>query len=148
MCRVVIVLCLISCVGCSRAPDTDAVVSESNPEVEDGGVVENADRDKAEAYLVALGKVRSVEEEKKPLTEFGEWLSTNDYKINVVEKNGKHELSCPYFPPVTPWTEHSFLDVENLELLPRLDNGGSQSLPPEPLSAPKGMLSVTAISLT
>ena len=117
--RILIVLCMIFGVGCSRVPDTDAVVSESNPEVEDGGVVENADRDKAEAYLVALGKVRSVVEEKKLLTEFGEWLSTNDYKINVVEKNGKHELSCPYFPPVTPWTAHTFLDIKNLELLPQ-----------------------------
>jgi len=148
MCRVVIVLCLISCVGCSRAPDTDAVVSELNPEVEDGGVVENADRDKAQEYFGRLAKVQSVEEEEKLLTEFAEWLKKKEYKIRVEVKNGKHVLLCPYFPPVTPWTEHSFLDVENLELLPRLDNGGSQSLPPEPLSAPKGMLSVTAISLT
>ena len=122
--RILIVLCMIFAVGCSRAPETDAVVRESNPEVEDGGVVENANRDKAEAYFVALGKVQSVEEEEKLLTEFGEWLEENGYKISVVEKNGKHELSCPYFPPVTPWTEHSFLDIKNLELLPRLEDGG------------------------
>jgi len=119
MCRVVIVLCLISCVGCSRAPDTDAVVSESNPEVEDGGVVENADRDKAQEYFGRLAKVQSVEEEEKLLTEFAEWLKKKEYKIRVEVKNGKHVLLCPYFPPVTPWTEHSFLDVENLELLPQ-----------------------------
>lgn len=117
--RIVIVLCMIFGVGCSRAPETDAVVRESNPEVEDGGAVENADRDKAEAYLVALGKVRSAEEEKKHLTDFGEWLSSNNYTINVVEKNGKHELSCTWFPPVTPWTDHTFFDIKNLELLPR-----------------------------
>lgn len=100
--------------GVEAAPDDG-----SNVELEDGGQVENADRNKAEAYFVALCKVRSVEEEKTLLTEFGEWLSTNDYKINVVEKNGKHELSCPYFPPVTPWTNHTFHDIKNLELLPQ-----------------------------
>jgi hypothetical protein len=135
-------------VGCSRVPDTNAVVSESNPEVEDGGQVKNADRDTAQEYFGRLAKVQSVEEEKKLLTEFAQWLKKRECKIRVEVENGKHVLSCPYFPPVTPWTEHSFLDVENLELLPRLDNGGSQSLPPEPLSAPKGLLSVTAISLT
>ena len=87
--RILIVLCMIFGVACSRVSDNDAVVSDLNSEVEEGGVVENADRDTAEAYLVALGKV------------------------------GKHVLSCPYFPPVTPWTEHSFLDVKNLELLPQ-----------------------------
>ena len=117
--RILIVLCMIFGVGCSRVPDTDAVVSESNPEVEDGGVVENADRDKAEAYFVALGKVQSVEEEEKLLTEFAEWLNKKEYKIRVEVKNGKHVLSCPYFPPVTPWTDHTFLDVKNLELLPQ-----------------------------
>jgi hypothetical protein len=96
--------------GVEAAPDTD---------VEDGGTVENANRDKAEAYFGALRKVQSVEEEEKLLTEFGEWLERNGYKISVVEKNGKHELSCPHFPPVTPWAEHSFFDVKNLELLPQ-----------------------------
>lgn len=117
--RVVIVLCMIFGVGCSRAPVTDIVFRESNREVKDGGVVENGNRDKAEAYLVALGKVGSAEEEKKLLTEFGEWLSANDYKINVEVKNRKHVLSCPYFPPITPWTDHTFYDIKNLELLPR-----------------------------
>ena len=116
---ILIVLCMIFGVGCSRVPGTDAVVSESNPEVEDGGVVENADRDKAEAYFVALRGVRSVEEEKKLLTEFGKWLSDHGYSIRVVERDGKHRLSCPHFPPVTPWADHTFLDIRNLELLPQ-----------------------------
>ena len=51
---------------------------------------------------------------------FAEWLKKKEYKIRVEVKKGEHVLSCPYFPPVTPWTEHSFLDVKNLELLPRL----------------------------
>ena len=122
--RILIVLCMFFGVGCSRVPVTDAVVSESNPEVVDGGTVENLDRDKAQEYFGRLAKVQSVEEEEKLLTEFAEWLQKKEYKIRVEVKNGKHVLSCPYFPPVTPWTEHSFLDVENLELIPRLDNGG------------------------
>ena len=61
----VMVLCLIFSVGCSRAPDADVVVSESNPE--DGGTVENADRDKAQEYFRALAKVQSAEEEEKLL---------------------------------------------------------------------------------
>jgi len=124
MSRIVIVLCLIFGLGCSRAPDTDAVVSESSREGVDGGTVESADRDKAQEYFGALAKVQSVEEEEKLMTEFAEWLKKKEYKIRVEVKNGKHVLLCPYFPPVTPWTEHSFLDVKNLELLPRLDNGG------------------------
>ncbi len=117
--RIAILFCLVFCVGCSREPDSNAVDRGTDADVEDGGLVENADRDKAEAYFVALGKVQSVEEEEKLLTEFGEWLEENGYKISVVEKNGKHELSCPYFPPVTPWADHSFFDVKNLELLPQ-----------------------------
>ena len=35
-----------------------------------------------------------------------------------------HFLSYPFFPPVTPWKEHSFFDVKNLHLLPCLDEGG------------------------
>ena len=124
MSRIAIVLCLIFGSGCSRAPDTDAVVSESSREGVDGGTVESADRDKAQEYFDALAKVQSVEEEEKLMTEFAEWLKKKEYKIRVEVKNGKHVLLCPYFPPVTPWTEHSFLEVKNLELLPRLDNGG------------------------
>ena len=120
---ILMVLCLIFGVGCSLASDIDAVASKPNPELEDGGVVENADRETAQEYLGRLAKVQSAEEEKKLLTEFAQWLEKNEYKVRVEVKNGKHVLSCPYFPPVTPWTEHSFLDLKNLELLPRLDNG-------------------------
>jgi hypothetical protein len=35
-----------------------------------------------------------------------------------------HFLSCPFILPVTPWTEHTFLDVKDLELLPRRNEGG------------------------
>ena len=120
MSRIVIVSCLICCVGCSGESDPNAVGRGTDTDVEDGGVVENADRDKAEAYFVAIGKVQSVEEEEKLFTEFGEWLKEKGYKIRVEVKNGKHDLSCPYFPPVTPWTSHKILDAKNLELLPRV----------------------------
>jgi len=119
MSRIAIVFFLIFCIGCSREPDPNAVDRGTDTDVEDGGIVKNADRDIAEAYFVAFGKVQSVEDEEELLTEFGEWLAKNGYKISVVEKNGTHELSCPYFAPVTPWAVHSFFDVKNLELLPQ-----------------------------
>ena len=122
--RISICLLLIVFAGCSLEPTPKAMDPGSEAEVEDGGVVENADREKAQAFFIALGKVKSVEEEKKLLTEFGEWLEEKEYKIEVEVKDGKHNLLCPYFPPVTPWTSHSFLDIKNLELLPRLENGG------------------------
>ena len=124
MSRIAIVVCLFFCVGCSADSDPNAVGRGTETDVEDGGIVENADRDKAEAYFVALGKVQSAGEEEKLLMEFGEWLRKSGYKIRVEVRKGKHVLSCPYFPPVTPWTDHSFLDAKNLELLPRLDDGG------------------------
>ena len=93
-------------------------------EDEDGGVVQNPDRDKAEKVLASLPNVKSVEEEKKLLTEFGAWLRENEYKIEVIIIDGKYDLSCPYFPPETPWVRHSFLDNSNLEVLPRMDSGG------------------------
>ena len=123
MSRIAIVVSLICCVGCARQPDGSTVDQAMHADVEDGGRVPNADRDQAEAYFVALGQVRSVAEEEKLLTEFGEWLRTNGYKVSVTEKNGKHELSCPFFPPVTPWTEHTFFEIKNLDLLPRSDDG-------------------------
>jgi len=76
-------------------PMPNAVDRGSDTEIEDGGVVENADRDKAEAFLVSLREVRSAEEEEKLLTEFGEWLEGKGYKIRVEVANGKHNLSCP-----------------------------------------------------
>ncbi len=122
--RIAIILCVSLCGGCSTDADPNAMQRGSDTEIEEGGIVENADRDKAEAYFIALGKVQSAEDEEKLLTEFGEWLKKNGYKISVVENNGKHHLSCPYFPPVTPDANHSFLDIENLELLPRLEDNG------------------------
>ena len=87
--------------------------------IEDGGGNSNAHRDVAEAFFVRLGKVRSSEEEEKLLTEYGKWLRTNGYKVSVKMKDGQHELTCPYFPPITPWIQHVFFDLKNLELLPR-----------------------------
>ena len=107
---VLLALCMVVAAGCSRAPDTVAVTGKPNPEVEDGGVVKNADRDTAQDYLGRLAKVQSGEEEKKLLTEFAQWLKTKEYKVRVEVKNGKHVLSCPYFPPVTPWTDHTFVE--------------------------------------
>ena len=98
-------------------PTPDA--QPNGTDVEDGGGNRNAHRDKAEAYFVRLGKVRSVEEEENLLTEFGKWLRTNGYKVSVNEKDGTHELFCPYFPPVTPWIKHTFFDIKNLDLLPQ-----------------------------
>ena len=114
--RIAIIVCVIFCAGCSRTPDTDAEFIE-------GGTARNVDRDKCQEYFSALVNVQSAGEEKKILAEFGEWLKKKRYKIRVEVKNGKHMLSCPYFPPDTPWISHSFIDVKNLELLPRLDNG-------------------------
>lgn len=120
MSRLAIGLCLIcSCVGCSREPIPNTVDRGPKTDIEDGGGVEDANRAKAEAYFASLGKVQSVEEERMLLTEFGEWLKEQGYRIRVVEKDGQHELSCPYFPPVTPWTNHSFFDTNNLTLLPQ-----------------------------
>lgn len=121
--RIAICLSLIILAGCSREPVPNAVDRVPIADVEDGGTVENVDRDKAEVYFSALGEVQSAEEEAKLLNEFGEWLREKGYAIKVDVKNGKHNLSCPYFPPVTPWTSHSFIDIKNLELIPRLENG-------------------------
>ncbi|MEM7231791.1 MAG: hypothetical protein AAF517_06435 [Planctomycetota bacterium] len=117
-------LCLILSLGCSRAPHSTPASGGSEPEPVDGGVVESPGREKASEYLQALARVQSVDEEAKLLTDFSEWLNLNGYKIRVEEANGKHTLSCPYFPPVTPWVEHRFLDARNVELLPRLPKEG------------------------
>ena len=108
-----------SVVGCSPASDSEVGNSGSDAEVVEGGTVANVDRDRAQEYLNAFAKVRSVQEERKLVTDFADWLNKNGYKIEIEETNGKHVLSCPYFPPITPWTSHSFLDVKNLDLLPR-----------------------------
>ncbi len=88
------------------------------------GKVENQkDLDKVSEYFVALGNVKTAYEEEKLLTEFGEWLKKKGYKIRVKEeKDGRHYLSCHYFPPVIARTIHSFIDVKNLKLLPIVDN--------------------------
>ena len=122
MSRLAIVFCVSMLVGCSGAvPDTPA--NGAQRKFEDGGPDKNVQRDKAEGYFMALRGVQSVDEEKQLLTEFGQWLTESGYKIQVEENDGRHKLSCPYFPPVTPWTEHAFYDIQNLQLLPLLEDG-------------------------
>lgn len=126
--RNAICLFLMITLGCSREPVSSPVARGRVAETEDGGTVENADRTKADDYFSALGEVQTAEEEAKLLSEFGEWLRKKRYAIRANVKNGKHNLSCPYFPPVTPWTSHSFFDLKNLELLPRLESGAQQAV--------------------
>ncbi len=106
-------------VGCSPASDSEVVKNESDGGVVDGGTIISVDTHRVQEYFDALAKVRSVQEEEKLISDFADWLSKNGYKIVIEEKNGKHVLLCPYFPPVTPWTSHSFLDIRNLEMLPK-----------------------------
>jgi len=120
MCRVAIAILAVLLVGCSGVTEPHTAINDSHTESEDGGIAKNADRDKAESFFIALTNVQSAEEERQVLTEFGQWLTESGYKIRVDEDKGKHNLSCPYFPPVTPWTEHSFYNVQNLDLLPVL----------------------------
>lgn len=144
MSRFVIVVCLLVSVGCSPAPPSDApeqgaprtgalpvaqpgsaprqggARQDAGADIEDGEGGPEAERAKCREFFAALGQVQSAEEEARVLTEFAAWLRENDYKIRVELEDGQHALSCPYFPPVTPWTKHTFHDAENLELLPRL----------------------------
>ncbi len=120
--RIAIVLFASILVGCSGMPELESEKIGSQTKVEKGGSGKNAKRDKAQNYFVALSKVQSAEEEKKLLSEFGQWLSKGGFKIRVEETNGIYNLSCPYFPPVTPWIEHKFYDIQNLKLIPQLEN--------------------------
>ena len=120
--RIAMCLLLSAFVGCSPETIPSGLKSGTGTEIDDGGVFENADREKAEEFFVALGNVKTVEDEQKLMTEFGKWLRRKGYKIKVEVNMEKHVLSCPCFPPETPWTGHSFLDVKNLELLPKLDD--------------------------
>ncbi len=116
--RIAVAVCCVICLGCVRAQESENVAGESEFGV-DGGTVKNANRDKANEFFQLLGEVQTVDEEEGLATEFAAWLNENGYKVVVEEDNGKHILSCPYFPPVTPWTSHTFLAAENLELLPQ-----------------------------
>ena len=118
--RILYCLVLILMIGCSGGQTPNDTIRKSTNQTEDGGVQENPDREKAEAFLVALKNVKSAEEERDQMSEFGEWLKRNHYKVRIETKNGKHEISCPYFPPDTPWISHLLFDTKNLELLPRL----------------------------
>ena len=122
--RASMVLCVLIGVGCAREQFPNASNRGEVSEVEDGGAVNNTDRDKATAFFEALSDVQSVEEERKLLTEFGEWLDAKKYGGKVETINGMHRISCPFFPPDTPWANHAFLDIKNLDLLPSLQGGG------------------------
>ena len=88
--------------------------------IEDGGVVENPDREQVQKYFTKIRKINSADQEKKLFTEFAQWLNDNSYKIRIDLKNETHTLSCPYFPPETPWCRHTFFNTRNLDLLPQL----------------------------
>lgn len=115
----VVIACFVSCAGCKNEQHSDAPDITSGTGVEDGGTAASSDRATCSNYFDRFAELQSSEEEAELLTEFGNWLSKHEYLIHVEMKEGKHVLSCPYFPPVTPWTEHTFLDVANLERLPR-----------------------------
>ena len=87
---------------------------------EDGGVVPSEGRERVNAYFKKLKATKKAEEERELLTAFAEWLIENDYKIEVEKLESSHRIACPYFPPVTPWMDYRFRDVENLKLLPKL----------------------------
>ena len=121
MIRLLVCACF-TVVGCSGDSRPNAADQRVAAEIADGGK-DSTDRNIAQEYLLSLKDVVSAEEEKILLSEFGQWLRERDYAIQVVAKDGKHDLSCPYFPPDTPWVSHVFLDIKNLELLPRVKNG-------------------------
>lgn len=112
-------LCLalaLTLVGCS--PETERPPTNVSTETEDGGEVVNPHRDQATAYFQSLTKSESAEEEKRIVTELAAWLNANEYKVEIIEEDGVHTLSCPYFPPVTPWVQHTFIDADHVDLLP------------------------------
>ncbi len=108
-------------VACSPGIN-DGGTSTGKQDVEDGGSVKNAHRDKAQAFFNTLSKARTKEEERAVVTELANWMNVHNYKVEVTEENGAHVLACPYFPPVTPWVKHTFVDVKHLELLPQLEH--------------------------
>lgn len=124
MVRIATLLLICTCLGCSSKPVANTENQKKDSQTEDGGVVENKDRDQAQKFFTALPKVESAEQEKKLLAEFGQWLRENEYQVEVKIVDGKHDLSCPYFPPVTPWVRHKFLDIDNLKLLPQGSGAG------------------------
>ena len=88
---------------------------------EDGGVVPSEGRDRVTEFFKQLKATTTADEEKKVLTDFATWLDANKYKIEVEKVDSSYRLACPYFPPVTPWTEYRFRDLENLKIIPQLE---------------------------
>ncbi len=117
-------ICTICALGCEgNLP----AVSEKKSDVTRTGAHskdKDADRAEAEAFLLDLKKVQTAQEEKYHLEKFGQWLRASGYKIRVEKDGSSYRLDCPYFPPVTPWADHEFLDAKNLELLPLLETDG------------------------
>jgi hypothetical protein len=110
-------VCAITYAG--RAVSPPGPSPEATREVEDGGDVKSEGRDRVNAFFLALGEARSADEEKAVVMDLARWLEARGYTLEVEERQGKHVLACPYFPPITPWISHRFLDLRNLELLPR-----------------------------
>lgn len=113
--------CAVLCVGCSSESDSGGSKESATALLENGGGKENPDRDQVENYFGALRAVQTDEDEAELLREFGNWLRERDYRILVEKRDGVNILSCPYFPPVTPWTEYSFRSRKNLDLLPHYE---------------------------
>lgn len=121
MYRILALSCLTICIGQHQtshvASAHDFIVAEKVVGKEG---TKDAHRDRVTRYFNKLATVKSAEEEERVLTELSVFLNKHRYKIKVERKDEKHLLLCPYFPPITPWVEYSFHDIENLKLLPRL----------------------------
>lgn len=117
MIRLFITMCLVLPLGCSEPGDPRPQAAAN--QVEDGGGGKDAHREQCEQSFLALKQVQSAEEEKELLQALSQWLNKHGYQIQVKQKDNQHILTCPYFPPVTPLTEHTFLDQTNLDLLPQ-----------------------------
>lgn len=122
--QLVVFGCLLVCWGCSESRPLDRVttptiVTTSCSEIEDGGLVPQPDRDRAQQYFSQFAQIDSLEDERRLLTEFGGWLGANGYRVEIEKAGDGFRLSCPYFPPVTPWTDYTFRDPANLDLLPQ-----------------------------
>jgi len=123
MSRYTVLLLVLLAAGCSPASDRDDSDTTVESETEDGGTVD-AQHDKAEAFLIAISESGSVEEERRRVVDFAAWLNEHNAKLQVKKKGDRvYTLRCPYFPPVTPWIDHTFYDPAHLVLLPQVKEG-------------------------
>ncbi|MCR9200181.1 MAG: hypothetical protein NXI04_16220 [Planctomycetaceae bacterium] len=117
----------------SQAADRAQVVlkklqdGSAKTDTEDGETPQNPDRDRAQEFLSQLSQIKSAEEEMKLLTEFADWLRDNKYTVRLEIVDDATRLTCPDFPPVTPWVSHTFLDSQNMALLPVMTEPAAES---------------------